>query len=292
MDPTTVVVQIIINIVAAGGAFALVAVGYTVVHATLKFINFQHGYMVALGAYLTYQMAIVWKWNFILSSVLAMILVAALGVLIEKVGYKPLRRASRLTPLLVSLGFASILQGVILVFWGPAVQTYRIPSTPIIVLGAVITSNEILMVLLSLGSLLALHLFLKRTKLGIAMRAVSDNLDAAAIIGINTDRVISSIFAVASALAALAGVLIGLEYFIQPTMGFPIIIRTLAAVTLGGIGSITGAIIGSFVIALVENLGVWFLNPAYREAYAYLILIAALLLRASGMLGGKRDRAA
>jgi branched-chain amino acid transport system permease protein len=293
MSNTSLFVQILINILAAGGAYALVAAGYTLIHSTLKFINFQHGYMVALGAYVTYALAIDAGLNFLFSAVVAIAAVAALGVVIEKTAYKPLRRSSKLTPLLVSLGLTYILQSIILFIWGPAFQSYNVASTPIMVMGAVITSNEVMMVILSLFALLGLDVFLRRTKLGIAMRAVSDNMDAAAIMGINTDRVLSSIFALASGLAALAGILIGLEFYIQPTMGFPIIIRTLAAVTLGGIGNIPGAIIGSYVIATVENLGVWFLSPAYRDAYPYVVLIAALLLRASGLLGKKTwERAA
>ncbi len=123
MNSTSIAIQLTINIIAAGGAYALVAVGYTLIHATLKFINFQHGYMVALGAYLTYQFAILWKFNFILSALAATVIVAALGIVIERVGYRPLRRSSSLTPLLVSLGFSSILQGVVLFIWGPAYQT-------------------------------------------------------------------------------------------------------------------------------------------------------------------------
>src|SRR5277367_5733267 len=113
MSPLPIIVQIAFNIIAAGGAYALVAAGYTIVHSTLKFINFQHGYMVALGAYVTYELAIVLKLNFILSSVIAIVVVAGIGIVIEKIGYKPLRKASRLTPLLVSLGLTYILQSII-----------------------------------------------------------------------------------------------------------------------------------------------------------------------------------
>jgi len=293
MNTSTIVIQLAINIVAAGGAYALVAAGYTIVHSTLKFINFQHGYMVALGGYVTYALAVNARLNFILSAVIAILVVAASGIVIERVGYRPLRRASRMAPLLVSLGLTYILQSVILFIWGPAYQSFDVPTRPVMIGGAVITTNEILMVVLSLVALLALDLFLRKSKLGIAMRALSDNLDAAAIMGIDTDRLISGIFVLASGLAALAGVLIGLEFYIQPTMGFPIIIRTLAAVTLGGIGNIQGAIVGSYVIALVENLGVWFFSPAYRDAYPYMILILALVLRARGLFGrAPRDRAA
>jgi branched-chain amino acid transport system permease protein len=293
MNTSTIVIQLAINIVAAGGAYALVAAGYTIVHSTLKFINFQHGYMVALGGYVTYALAVNARLNFILSAVIAVLVVAASGIVIERVGYRPLRRASRMAPLLVSLGLTYVLQSIVLFIWGPAYQSFDVPTQPVMIGGAVITTNEILMVVLSLVALLALDLFLRKSKLGIAMRALSDNLDAAAIMGIDTDRLISGIFVLASGLAALAGILIGLEFYIQPTMGFPIIIRTLAAVTLGGIGNIQGAIVGSYVIALVENLGVWFFSPAYRDAYPYLILILALVLRARGLLGrAPRDRAA
>ena len=293
MNTSTIVIQLAINIVAAGGAYALVAAGYTIVHSTLKFINFQHGYMVALGGYVTYALSVNARLNFILSAVIAILVVGASGIVIERVAYRPLRRASRMAPLLVSLGLTYILQSIILFIWGPAYQSFDVPTLPVMIGGAVITTNEILMVVLSLVALLALDLFLRKSKLGIAMRALSDNLDAAAIMGIDTDRLISGIFVLASGLAALAGVLIGLEFYIQPTMGFPIIIRTLAAVTLGGIGNIQGAIVGSYVIALVENLGVWFFSPAYRDAYPYMILILALVLRARGLFGrAPRDRAA
>jgi branched-chain amino acid transport system permease protein len=293
MHTSTVVIQLAINIVAAGGAYALVAAGYTIVHSTLKFINFQHGYMVALGGYVTYALTMDAKLNFLMSAVIAIIVVAASGIVIERVGYRPLRRASRMAPLLVSLGLTYVLQSIILFIWGPALQSFDVPTRPVMLGGAVITTTEIAMVALSLIALLGLDLFLRKSKLGIAMRALSDNLDAAAIMGIDTDRLISGIFVIASGLAALAGILIGLEYYIQPTMGFPIIIRTLAAVALGGVGNIRGAIVGSYVIALVENLGVWFYSPAYRDAYPYVILILTLILRTRGLLGrAPRERAA
>jgi branched-chain amino acid transport system permease protein len=225
---------------------------------------------------------------------LSVILAAILGIAIDRSVYYPLRQqdASNLIFLLASFGVFIFLQNLIQLIYGAQILTIR--TGPIKeghhFLGAVITDIQILILVVSCCLLVVLWLFIQRTKLGKAMRAVSDDPLAANVVGINPERIIRSSFAIGSALAGAAGILISLETNIEPTMGFSALLKGIIASIIGGIGSIPGAVLGGFFLGLAENLGIWKISAGWKDCIAFAILIIFLLMRPSGILGAKTEK--
>ncbi len=218
------------------------------------------------------------------------------GVLIDRTVYYPLRKrkASNLVYLLVSFGVFIVIQNLIQLLYGAQILTLRAGPVKVgrRVLGAVITDNQILILVVSIVLLVGLWLFIKRTRLGKAMRAVADDPMAARTVGINSERIIMYAFALGSALAGAAGILISLETNLQPTMGLNAMIKGIIAAIIGGIGSIPGAMIGGFFLGIVENLGIWKISAGWKDAIAFAVLIIFLLFRPEGILGSRfaKDR--
>ncbi|MEW6265637.1 MAG: branched-chain amino acid ABC transporter permease [Thermodesulfobacteriota bacterium] len=283
-----VFLQLVVNGIISGGNYALAAIGYTMVYGILKFINFAHGSVAMVGAYISFVLAMSFL-NVPFTAVffLSMFLTAILGIIIEKVAYKPLRHAPKLAPLTTAVAVSFVLDAGIMILVGTDIKTYTV-SYQVYNLGPVfITSVQIIIIAASLTFMLGLYLLLNKTKLGKAIRAVADDIDLSEIAGINTNFTISAVFAIGSALAAASGILIGLDSNLQPTMGFIITVKAFAAVILGGLGNVYGAIVGAFIIGLVENLGVWYIPPVWKDSIAYGILILGLLLKPAGLFGSK-----
>ena len=213
------------------------------------------------------------------------------GISIDRAVYLPLRKrkAPNLVYLLASFGVFIFIQNLIQLLYGAQILTLRTGHVKVgrRILGAVITDYQILILAVSIALLLALWLFVQKTKLGKAMRAVADDSMAARIVGINSELVIMYAFAIGSALAGTAGILISLETNLEPTMGLNAMIKGIIAAIIGGIGSIPGATIGGFFLGLVENLGIWKISAGWKDAIAFAILIVFLLFRPEGMLGSK-----
>ncbi len=283
--------QLIANGIIAGGIYALVALGYTMVYGILKFINFAHGEIFMVGAYVAWTASVLLGFPLIVATIIAMLTAAILGFLIEKVAYKPLRHAGRLSPLITAIGVSLFLQALALLIFGAQIRTFGTGTVEagIPILGAIITKLQITIIIVSLVLMILLHLFVKYTRLGKAMRAVADNPEVASIIGIPVDRIISTVFIIGSALAAIAGVLVGLEQNLQPTMGVSIGIKAFTAAVVGGIGNIYGALLGGFLIGLAENIGIWFIPSGYKDAIAFVILILFLLVKPTGLFGAKQE---
>ena len=222
---------------------------------------------------------------------MSVILAALLGIAIDKFVYYPLRQhnASNLIFLLASFGVFIFLQNLIQLIYGAQILTIR--TGPIKeghhFLGAVITDIQILILAVSIILMIFLWLFVQKTKLGKAMMAVSDDPIAANVVGINPERIIRTSFAIGSALAGAAGILISLETNIEPTMGFSALLKGIIASIIGGIGSIPGAVLGGFFLGLAENLGIWKISAGWKDCIAFAILIIFLLIRPSGILGAK-----
>jgi branched-chain amino acid transport system permease protein len=286
--------QLVINGIIAGSIYGLIAIGFTVIYRTVKFFHFAHGIVYTAGAYFAYTLIISLHLNFALSFFLSVILAAVLGVAIDRSVYYPLRQqdASNLIFLLASFGVFIFLQNLIQLIYGAQILTIR--TGPIkeghYFLGAVITDIQILILVVSCCLLVVLWLFIQRTKLGKAMRAVSDDPLAANVVGINPERIIRSSFAIGSALAGAAGILISLETNIEPTMGFSALLKGIIASIIGGIGSIPGAVLGGFFLGLAENLGIWKISAGWKDCIAFAILIIFLLMRPSGILGAKTEK--
>jgi branched-chain amino acid transport system permease protein len=286
--------QLLVNGLIAGGIYALVALGFSVIYRTVKFFHFAHGVIYTAGAYTAYTLVIQLQMNFVIAFFLAMLVAAVLGLLIDRSVYYPLRRknASNLIFLLASFGVFIFLQNLIQLIYGAQILSLR--TGPVTegyhVLSAVITPTQIMILAVSIALMFALWAFIMKTKLGKAMRAVSDDPVAANVVGINPEKTILLSFAIGSALAGAAGVLIALETNIEPTMGFSAILKGIIASIVGGIGSIPGAMFGGFFLGLAENLGIAWIPSGWKDAIAFAILILFLLIRPRGILGIRGEK--
>lgn len=283
-----ILAQLLVNGVIAGGTYALAAIGYSMVYSILKFINFAHGSVAMVGAYIVFWLTVtILHLPFWLGFVLSLILTGLLGVLIEKGAYKPLRNAPKLAPLTTAVAVSFVLDAAVMMLAGTDIKTYDVKYQTFSIGPIYITSVQIIIIAASFLFMAGLYFLLTRTKLGKSIRAVADDLVMAEVAGINADLVISSVFFIGSALAAASGALIGLDSNLQPTMGFNITVKAFAAVVLGGLGNVYGAIAGAFVIGIVENLGVWYIPPVWKDSIAYGILILVLLFKPAGIFGAK-----
>lgn len=289
--------QLIINGIIAGAIYSLIALGFTIIYRTVKFFHFAHGIVYTSAAYIAYSVVQslgvggygVWSWGV---AVLAGVLGAGvLGVLIDRLVYYPLRKkkASNMIFLLASFGVFIFLQNLIQVICGAQILTLR--TGPVKeghqFLGAIITDIQILIFVVSCLLFVMLWLFVQKTKLGKAMRAVSDDSITASVVGINPEKIIFTSFAIGSVLAGIGGILISLETNIEPTMGFNALLKGIIASIIGGIGSIPGAMLGGFFLGIAENLGIWKIQAGWKDCIAFVILIIFLLFRPGGILGHK-----
>ncbi len=293
-------IQQLINGLALGSVYALIALGYTMVYGILQLINFAHGEVYMLGAYLGIivlgaltapgmpQLGV--AASLAVSVAVAMLFCGAYGAMIERVAYRPLRKAAKLTPLISAVGMSIILQNVVMLSQGKEYK-YLPPVFAIegfSLAGATISPVEIIILCTSLTLMAALQLFISRTRTGKAMRATSQDMTMAGLVGINVNRVISVTFIIGSALAAVAGVMVTLYYGVAHFfMGYTAGLKAFTAAVLGGIGSIPGAMLGGIVLGLIENFGASYISSVYKDAFAFLVLIITLIIRPSGLLGPK-----
>jgi branched-chain amino acid transport system permease protein len=288
--------QQIVNGLSLGSIYALVALGYTMVYGVLRLINFAHGDVYMLGAYFGYYAARFLKpmqgghpWlNTLEVMAAAMAGCAIVGFLIERFAYRPVRRASRLTLLIIAIGVSLLIEYSSQLFFGadPKFFPQLIPEQAWHFGEVVVTNQQMVVMTVALLLMLLLNLFIYRTRTGKAMRAVSFNLDAAKLMGIDTDRIISLTFALGSALAAAGGVLVSINIpGIDPLMGVMTGLKAFVAAVLGGIGNIFGAVLGGLILGLAEVMVAGYGSSTYRDAIAFLILIAILLFKPSGILG-------
>jgi len=282
--------QLILNGIIAGGIYALIAIGFSMTYGLLRFLNLAHGSLYVVGAYLAYLFFSLGM-PIVAAFILAVIGGAIVGVAMNYSVYKPLqrRKSNSLIMLLASLGIFIFVENLIIALFGAEVKTIR--TGPIIqgmdFFGAIITQTQVIIILVAFVTLLIVEVFLQKTKAGKAMRATADNKSVAQVIGINVERITTYTFALASALAASAGVLIAIEQNLEPTMGLNVIIKGFTASVVGGLGNVRGAVAGAFLLGLVENIGIWFLPSGYKDAIAFVVLVAFLLFRSQGLFGRK-----
>ncbi len=290
----TTFLQQLVNGLSLGSIYALIALGYTMVYGVLRLINFAHGDVYMVGAYVGYYLSrrLRGAEPSIASALLvmlgAMLACALLGVLIERLAYRPVRREARLTLLITAIGVSLFIENVAQLVFGPDPKFFPslAPRTDFLVAGVRLTSEQITVIAVSVLLMVLLRLFILKTRTGKAMRAVSFSLDASRLMGISTDRIIAITFALGSALAAAAGVLIGMQIpKIDPLMGILYGLKAFVAAVLGGIGSIPGAVLGGLLIGISEVMTVGYLSSTYRDAIAFGILILVLILRPQGLLG-------
>ena len=285
--------QQIINGLTLGVIYALIAVGYTMVYGVIQLINFAHGEIYMLGAFLCTFYITTMGAPFYVAIVMAMVTCSALGVVIEIVAYRPLRKAHRLAALITAIGMSIFLQNLALIIWGSRPRPFTQEAVPAYLKETALTFGDvslswlhIFIFAVTISMMIGLYLIINKTKTGTAMRALAQNRVCAQLMGINVNRVIAFTFALGSAMGAVAGVLVAVYYnAMYPTMGYVAGVKAFAAAVLGGIGSVPGAMVGGLVLGVAEALGAGYVSSLYRDGVAYAVLIAVIVFRPSGILG-------
>ncbi len=282
----------LINGISLGSVYAIIALGYTMVYGIAKMLNFAHGDVIMVGAYICFCMMTYLGMPPIVAVIAAMVVCTLLGILIEGLAYKPLRKASSLAVLITAIGVSYFLQNVALLIWGSAPKVFStvIPLGSISLFGGklIITAETILTVAACIVIMLGLTVFTKKSRMGKAMRAVSEDKDAAELMGINVNFTISMTFAIGSALAAIAGVLLCSAYpTLVPTTGSMPGIKAFTAAVFGGIGSIPGAMLGGVLLGIIEIFSKSYISTSLSDAIVFAVLIIVLLVKPTGILGKK-----
>ncbi len=284
------ILQYLINGISIGSVYAIIALGYTMVYGIAKMLNFAHGDVIMVGAYISFCVTNYLGLPTVVSIVAAMAVCTLLGILIEGLAYKPLRGTPSLAVLITAIGVSYFLQNAAQLIWGTAPKNFTsvVTMQPIMLFGGklVITGEVILTVVVSALVMVGLTLFTGKTRTGKAMRAVSEDRDAAQLMGINVNRTISTTFAIGSALAAVAGVLLCSTIpTLQPTTGSMPGIRAFTAAVLGGIGSMPGAMLGGVLLGVIETFSKKYISTDFSDAIVFGVLILILLLKPTGLLG-------
>jgi branched-chain amino acid transport system permease protein len=289
--------QQLTNGLAVGGIYALIALGYTMVYGVMKLINFAHGDLFTIGAYLGLTMLVSFGLfdklgplpAIVLLAVMVMILVAIIGALLERVAYKPLRQSHRLTAVVSALGASIFFQNAIMAIYGPNLLVYPhdiLPKMVVNILGINIPLIRIIMFLTSVVLMAGLYFFIQKTKIGTAIRATAIDQGAAKLMGINVDRVIMLVFCIGPALGGAAGLMVGLYYGqINFSMGWMYGLKAFTAAIIGGIGNIPGAMVGGLLLGVIEALGAAYISIAWKDAISFFVLILILIVRPKGLLG-------
>ena len=280
--------QQIVNGLSLGSTYALIALGYTMVYGIIKLINFAHGDIYMLGAYIGFAVITKLGLGFFPALIIAMVLCAIIGILTERIAYKPLRNSARITLLITAIGVSFFMEYVMVYFVGANVRAFPdiIPKTQYHLGNVVINLQQIVILCTTIALMVLLQFVVHKTKIGKAMRAVSADRDAAELMGINVNRTISATFAIGSALAGAGGVMVGMFYnSINPLMGMMPGLKAFVAAVFGGIGIIPGAMIGGFGIGLIETLVSGYGSSMYKDAVVFAILILVLIFKPAGLLG-------
>jgi len=283
--------QNLANGISLGSLYALIAIGYTMVYGILRLINFAHGEIFMLGTYFLYYSVLIFKLPWWLSFIVAIVLTALTGILTEKIAYRPLRKAPKISILISAIGVSFFLQNISVVVFSGIPKSFTRPEifSKIFMFGDVrISSINIASFIISFIFLMALIYIIYKTKTGLAMRAISTDMEASRLMAVDVNKTVAITFGIGSALAAVGGILWALKYpQIFPFMGIIPGLKAFIAAVVGGIGNIGGAMIGGFILGLTEILLVAFLPglSGYRDAFAFLILILILLFKPDGIMG-------
>ncbi|MBQ4567784.1 MAG: branched-chain amino acid ABC transporter permease [Desulfovibrio sp.] len=289
--------QQLLNGLAVGGIYALVALGYTMVYGVLKLINFAHGDLFTIGAYLGLTLLASCNLAGLLPIPLAMLavfvmvalLVALIGFLLERAAYRPLRDAGRLSAVVSALGASIFFQNAVMLVYGARVYVYPDflrPDFTVSLMGVNVPGVRLLVIVASIVLMLGLWAFIQRTRIGAAVRAVAIDPAAARLMGINVDKIISLVFLIGPGLGGAAGLMVGIYYGqIDFTMGWSYGLKAFTAAILGGIGNIPGAMLGGLLLGVIEALAAGYVAMAWKDAIAFLVLILILIIRPTGILG-------
>lgn len=281
--------QLVLNSIIAGAIYTLIALGFNLIYGATKFFNLGHGVLAAVGGYAVFYFAKTLGWNLYLAVVIAIILVGLIGFLSEKFIYSPLRKrkASNMVLLVASLGAFTALQAIIAILFSSQFQTLsQSAGTQKIyeIFGGVITQTQLIILISGIAIMIGLALLLKFTIFGKAIKAISDDEEVAKIIGINTNKIIGYVFFIGSAIAGLAGILVGFDTGIEPTMGLSLLLKGVIASIIGGVGNLYGGVLGAFLLGFVENFGIWKISGEWKDTIAFALLILFLIFRPTGII--------
>ncbi|HTZ41285.1 MAG TPA: branched-chain amino acid ABC transporter permease [Syntrophales bacterium] len=289
--------QQLTNGLAVGSIYALIALGYTMVYGVLKLINFAHGDLFTIGAYLGMTLLASFALHetigpfvgLVVLALMVMGLVAILGAILERTAYRPLRESPRLSAVVSALGASIFLQNAVMLIYGARFQVYPeelIPEASIDFFGLYIPAVRIIVLAVSIALMAMLYAFIQKTRIGTAIRAAAIDQDAARLMGIDVNRVILLVFLIGPALGGAAGLMVGLQYGqINFTMGWTYGMKAFTAAILGGIGNIPGAMLGGLILGVIEALGSAYISIAWKDAIAFFVLILILIVRPTGLLG-------
>ncbi len=286
-----IVPQLIVNSIIAGAIYSMVALGFNLIYGTAKFFDLGYGVLTAVGGYVVFYFSKMLGFDIYLSIILGVFIAGAVGFFIEKLVYKKLRvrKASSMVFIVASLGVMTALQAIIAIIFSSQFQVFpkSISTQTFDVFGGIITGVQLIILILGILIMFSLVLVLRFTKFGKAVKAVSDDEEVSKIVGIDTDKIISKVFFIGSSIAGLAGILIGFDTGIEPTMGFSLLLKAVIASIIGGVGNIYGGVLGAFLLGFVENFGIWKISGEWKDAISFSVLIIFLLFRPNGILGKK-----
>jgi branched-chain amino acid transport system permease protein len=296
-----VILEQLINGLTIGSFYALIALGYSMVYGVLKLINFAHGDFFTFGSYLGYTVLVFGAafltihfglWGAIVVAIIAAAMtIAFIGVMVERIAYRPVYRAGRLPVVVSALGASIFLQNTIMVIWGPRFQAYPsavIPDAKVVLWGIHISLLQVLILVMSFVLMAGLYFIVQKTTFGAAIRATAHDRKTASLMGININKVIFFVFTLGPALGALTGVMVGMYYRqISFTMGWNYGLKAFTASVLGGIGNIPGAMVGGLILGVLEMLGAAYISAAWKDVFVFIILILVLIFRPTGILGEK-----
>ena len=277
--------QHLVNTVILGGTYALLGIGLTLIFGIMRVVNFTHGELYAFGAYAVFALAMLLGINFFLALLLAILGGVVIGAAIELVLLRPMRGADIDTTMLVMIGAWIVMQNTEMLAWGGVAKAVvtPFPEVPLVIGPVSVSYLRIFVLAMALSLIAATYIMINKTKLGNAMRATFQDRDTAALMGVNINGIYTATFAIGSGLAAAAGALLGPVFLAVPTMGDLAALKSFAIVILGGLGSITGAAIGGFILAFAEELGAGYLSSGYRDAIGFLIIILVLMFKPTGL---------
>jgi branched-chain amino acid transport system permease protein len=281
--------QLILNSIIAGAIYTMVALGFNLIYGTVKFFDLGYGALAAVGGYVTFWLYKELGLNLYGSVIIAVLTAGLIGVILNWLVYSPLRKrkASSMVMLVASLGILTALQAVIAILFTSQFQTLtRAAGAQRVfeIFGGVITSVQVTIFLAGLLIMLGLALLLRYTGFGKAVRAISDDEEVAKIVGINTSKIVAGVFFLGSAIAGLAGILVGFDTGIEPTMGLSLLLKGVIAAIIGGVGNVYGGVLGAFLLGFVENFGIWKISGEWKDAIAFAALLLFLLFKPSGLL--------
>ena len=286
---TPEIVQQLVNGLIIGATYGLMAVGLTMIFGMMDIINFAHGELYMLGGVFAYYLASQLGLNFFGAIGLAVVLVMIVGLIFDQLVLRKLRNEPTLITILVTIGLSIFLQSTVMLFWGPSPQSIPSPfSSKTIQIGFIfLTPFKIFMAVVTVAVIFGLHLLIQKTTLGKSMRAVFQDKESAAIVGININRVYAINFALGSGLAALAGALLGTLFVVYPNMGLIAVVKAFLIVIMGGMGNFLGAIFGGLLLGVVESMAAGFISSSYKDLFGLLIVMILLVVRPYGLFGRK-----